>query len=66
MNPKLFLALALSGGLCGYAIAQTGRRIRRWRLEILAAVGQLSAMTESMHTCKEIFHNGHPTNIQHH
>jgi ADP-ribosylglycohydrolase len=25
-----------------------------------------SALTESIHTRKEIFHSGHPTNIQHH
>jgi hypothetical protein len=24
------------------------------------------ALTESIHTRKEIFHSGHPTNIQHH
>jgi hypothetical protein len=24
------------------------------------------AVTESIHTRKEIFHNGHPTHIQHH
>jgi hypothetical protein len=25
-----------------------------------------AGMTESIHTRKEIFHSGHPTNIQHH
>ncbi len=26
----------------------------------------LGSVTESIHTRKEIFHNGHPTNLQHH
>ncbi len=33
---------------------------------LLAGYSPRYALTESIHTRKEIFHNGHPTDIQHH
>ncbi len=37
-------------------------KVGLWRNHIINS----QAVTESIHTRKEIFHSGHPTDIQHH